>query len=99
MYRALWSAGRAVRFLAQGPVHNGAMRRTETGPNVYFRSEDRIRGSDWYFQSREGDQGPFATCEEAERELKVYVETMELIKNRAKALVSGDERQVVALED
>jgi len=77
------------------------MRRTDTGPNVYFRSEDRImcRGSDWYFQSREGDQGPFATCEQAERELKVYVETMELIKNRAKALVSGGERQVVALED
>ncbi len=88
-------------MLAQGPVHNVAMRTTETGPNVYFRSEDRImcRGSDWYFQSREGDQGPFATCEEAERELKVYVETMELIKNRAKALVSGGERQVVALED
>ncbi len=77
------------------------MRRTETGPNVYFRSEDRImcRGSDWYFQSREGDQGPFATCEQAEQELKVYVETMELIKNRAKALVSGGERQVVTLED
>jgi hypothetical protein len=52
------------------------MARPATAARIYFRSEDRIicQGSQWYFQSREGDQGPFASREEAELELQYYIE-------------------------
>ncbi len=52
------------------------MGKSATAARIYFRSEDRIicQGSQWYFQSREGDQGPFASREEAELELQYYIE-------------------------
>ncbi|MDA1074089.1 MAG: DUF6316 family protein [Proteobacteria bacterium] len=50
---------------------------TDTGENVvYFRASSRLftLNSDWYFASREGDQGPFATPVKAEQELSIFLE-------------------------
>ncbi len=61
------------------------MGRSATAARIYFRSEDRIicQGSQWYFQSREGDQGPFVSREEAELELQYYIEAFAPLDQRS----------------
>jgi Domain of unknown function (DUF6316) len=57
-------------------------RKDDTAERTYFRS-DRIffMNGKWYFSSREGDRGPFATREYAERMLARFIdETVELSK-------------------
>ena len=45
---------------------------------VHFRASSRIfRLNDgWYFSSREGDQGPFQSEAQAQKEVDAYVKTM-----------------------
>ena len=54
------------------------MRKKDSGSSTYFRSGDRVfclNGS-WFYQTREDDHGPFASREEAELDLKRYIEEM-----------------------
>lgn len=46
----------------------------------YERSERRVfsRGSQWFFESREGDMGPFETEGEAREQLDAYVMLIDL---------------------
>ena len=64
--------------MASGRAHNEHMRSSGSAARIYFRSEDRIicQGNEWYFQSREGDQGPYADREEAELALQYYIEAV-----------------------
>jgi len=41
----------------------------------YFRSPDRVFqiNGDWYFATREGDQGPFASEAEVQREVERFI--------------------------
>jgi hypothetical protein len=57
-------------------------RKDDKGDRTYFRS-DRIffMNGKWYFSSREGEQGPFASREHAEKLLSRYItEKVELLK-------------------
>jgi hypothetical protein len=57
-------------------------RKDDQGNRTYFRS-DRIffMNDKWYFSTREGDKGPFATREHAERMLARFIsESVELSK-------------------
>jgi len=50
------------------------MRQGDSEPRNYFRSETRLfnlNGS-WYFATREGDQGPFASRDRAQAEAQRY---------------------------
>ncbi|NKC00903.1 MAG: hypothetical protein GKR90_20735 [Pseudomonadales bacterium] len=52
------------------------MRRGDTDPDkVYFRSDSRLfrMNEQWFFSSREGDQGPYSTEIEAQGELTRHV--------------------------
>ena len=64
--------------MASRRAHNEHMRSSGSAARIYFRSEDRIicQGNEWYFQSREGDQGPYADREEAELALQYYIEAV-----------------------
>lgn len=49
------------------------MRRNDQQAKTYFRSERLFTMNDqWYFASREGDQGPFPTREAAQAALKQF---------------------------
>lgn len=63
----------------------------------YFRSSERVcRVNDrWYFASREGDQGPYASESEVELNLQRYVRAMgDLAQMQAR-----DQNAVIELQD
>ena len=52
------------------------MRRTDTDPGkVYYRSDSRLfrMNEEWFFASREGDQGPYRSEGEANLELERHI--------------------------
>lgn len=57
------------------------MRAHDTAPATHFRSERLCRvNGDLYFNTRENTQeGPFSNHEAAEREIRAYVERMQLL--------------------
>ena len=67
------------------------MRHTDTTAKDYFRSPYRIfrREGQWYFQTRQGDRGPYASQEAAQLRLDRYVETMGFVAKH-KPWVSSD---------
>ncbi len=67
------------------------MRKTDEKNKVHYRTKDRFFCQDgwWYFQTREGNRGPFGSREEAETELKLYADTMEFINDNESSLPSG----------
>ena len=55
------------------------MRKSDTAKNVHhFRSEDRCfrMNGEWWFGTREGDQGPYRSQEHAKHELARYITMM-----------------------
>ena len=52
------------------------MRNDDIEVKAYFRSSERLFrvNSDWYFSTREGDQGPFESEREAAYELRLFIE-------------------------
>jgi len=46
----------------------------------YRRAESRTlsRGDEWFFSSREGEHGPFATEAQAEEAMEAYVQLIDL---------------------
>lgn len=54
------------------------MRRDDTDERRHFRSTDRLFSTNtvWFFESREGDHGPYDTRQEAQAELARYVKKM-----------------------
>ena len=50
-----------------------ATRRGESGPAPFRAGRLFSVGSEWYFATREGDQGPFPTKEEAEATLALFL--------------------------
>ena len=52
------------------------MRKEDEKEKIYFRSDDRfVRVDDqWWFTTRDGDQGPYASREAAERALRLYID-------------------------
>jgi Domain of unknown function (DUF6316) len=57
------------------------MRAQDTTPATHFRSDRLCRvNGDLYFSTRETtEEGPFASHEAAEREIRAYVERMQLL--------------------
>ncbi len=58
------------------------VRKSDTTEKKYYRSPDRIisREGQWYFQTRQGDRGPYDTREAAELRLERYVDTMGFVE-------------------
>ena len=54
-------------------VHN--MRKDDQGKKTHFRAENRIFQVDdqWWFTTREGDRGPYASRQAAADELTAYI--------------------------
>jgi len=67
------------------------MRCGDTDPNkVYYRSDSRtfLMNGQWFFASREGDQGPFLSRSDADVELERHVEASQALtplKSKGKA--------------
>jgi hypothetical protein len=57
------------------------MRKTDKNPKTYFRSE-RIfsMNGNWYFATREGEQGPFASRNRAEAGLRRHLSELEQLE-------------------
>ncbi|MEM9620044.1 MAG: DUF6316 family protein [Pseudomonadota bacterium] len=57
---------------------------TEKDQVRYFRTADRFARVDdqYWFATREGDEGPFATRELAEKALAAYIDSQQLLKSR-----------------
>ena len=53
-----------------------------------YRSGSRFQqqSGQWYFQTREGDRGPFDSREAAELELQRYIDTMEFVEENKPSL-------------
>ena len=58
-------------------------RRTDSIRKTYCRTPERITCCErkWYFQTRQGNRGPYDTREEAELCLERYVETMDFFED------------------
>ncbi len=57
----------------------------------YLRSHERFlrdREGQWYFQTREGERGPFNTWEAAKLELERFTDTMEYMEENEGSLPS-----------
>lgn len=56
----------------------------ETAKKHYFRAGDRyFRIEDkWFYTTREGDEGPFASREQAQAHLKMFVAMQELTEDK-----------------
>ncbi len=71
------------------------MRKNDNEKNeIFFRSSDRFVRVDgqWWFTTRDGDQGPFATRENAVLALKRYVDGVEMLnKHQAKVSAGREE--------
>ena len=67
------------------------MRRGDLDPNkVYYRSDSRTfrMNGQWFFASREGDQGPYFSEGEATLELKRHIEASQVLSPlKTKAVV------------
>ena len=67
------------------------MRCGDTDPNkVYYRSDSRTfrMNGQWFFASREGDQGPYFSAGEAEAELQRHIEASQALSPfKTKAVV------------
>lgn len=81
-----------------------SMRHDDHDKKSYFRSPDRvfqINGA-WYFATREGDQGPFASEAQAQMEIERLItkktelarfqKARELARQRKRSRVKNDER-------
>ena len=66
------------------------MRKTDTERKQHFRVADRFtqEGGQWFFDTREGQRGPFATRKAAELELQRFIDTMEFLEDRKDSLPS-----------
>ena len=55
-----------------------------------YRSGSRFQqqSGQWYFQTREGNRGPFDSREAAELELQRYIDTMEFVEKNKPSLPS-----------
>lgn len=61
------------------------MRKDDKPGRYYYRSSDRVFQSNgaWYFESREENRGPFASREEAVRDLESFVEARRFFDEKA----------------
>ena len=66
-------------------------RRTDSIRKTYCRTPERIVCCErnWYFQTRQGNHGPYDTREEAELCLERYVETMGFVEENKPWLPSN----------
>lgn len=62
-------------FLLRHGTDNSRMRKDDSANANFFRSGNRVfsQNGEWFYQTREGDQGPFATREAAAVDLDRYV--------------------------
>ena len=60
------------------------MRKSDTEKKIYFRASERIFNVDgqWFFTTREGDEGPFVTRKAAESHMRTYIDTQQLTGKR-----------------
>lgn len=62
-------------------MSNPDKRQSDVAPLAsYPRTEQRVfcRDGEWFFSSREGDMGPFATEAEADEQMQAYVMLIDL---------------------
>ncbi len=60
----------------------------KTGLRCRSRARFRQQSGQWYFQTREGERGPFDSREAADLELQRYIDTMEFIEKNEPSLPS-----------
>jgi len=60
----------------------------KTGLRRRSRGRFRHQSGLWYFQTREGERGPFESREGADLELQHYIDTMEFIEKNEPSLPS-----------
>ena len=73
------------------------MRRGDLDPNkVYYRSDSRTfrMNGQWFFASREGDQGPYLSEGEAALELKRHIEASKVLSPLKTKAVTDDPLEI-----
>ena len=77
------------------------MRKTDTEEKVFFRSDERFYCEDgqWYFQTREGDRGPFKSRLVAELKLRHYIDSMAFLEDRNESQSSDIDWADVTIAD
>ena len=73
------------------------MRRGDTDPKkVFYRSDSRTfrMNGQWFFASREGDQGPYFSEGEAELELKRHIEASQVLSPLKTKAVADDPLEI-----
>ena len=77
------------------------MRRSDTAKQKYPRSTERLfrRQGQWYFQTREGDRGPFNSREAAKVELERFADTMQYMEEHKPSLPSEVDLDDVTIVD
>lgn len=76
------------------------MRKTDKNPKTYFRSERifSMNGS-WYFATREGDQGPFASRNRAEAGLRRHLNEQEQLEAFQQSRINRARQSIVRHND
>ena len=72
-------------------LKNSTRRGTDSNNKTYYRSPERLflgHERQWYFQTREGDRGPFKRRELAILELERYADTMGYVEENKSSLPS-----------
>jgi len=77
------------------------MRRSDRATRTWLRSKERTtkRGGNWYFETREGERGPFASRKAARFELQRYVDTMDFLDENEDSLPPGADWGNITLID
>ena len=66
----------------------------DTSSDCFFRQDDQ-----WFFQTREGARGPFKTREDAERELRRFIDTIEFVEKNEQHFPAGIDLKNVTIVD
>ncbi len=69
------------------------MRKEDPDSKIYFRSGDRFFRIEnrWWFTTRDGDHGPYATRERAEAALRQFLDGVELLDKHQKRVARDRE--------
>ena len=82
-------------------TYTSRMRKRDESDKRFFRTPDRLFrvNDEWWFATREKDQGPFSSKEEAELALRRYCETMENLVEVQKVKAEQEEQRKASKPD
>lgn len=85
-------------FLPNAHSYICGMRDTDENPGIrHFRSDSRLFCADgeWWFSTREGEEGPYANREEAELGLERFIQAQKILKHMiTRKVVSPNPRRL-----